>query len=179
LTGFQNSPTWANRAIAEAVARDIRAGVLSLGDRLLPQRRLAAGLGIDFTTVSRAYSEAQARGLDESHVGRGTFVAGAARVDRQPDPVDDQEQDLSMNMAPEPSDPALIAKMREGLDDVSANPSLRRYQSATGSEQDKVAAFTWLSLRGMVPEPDVAEPDDLDPADRIRRFVRQETTARQ
>lgn len=142
-------------AIADAIAGDIRAGVLSVGDRLPPQRRLAAGLGIDFTTVSRAYAEAQARGLVESHVGRGTFVAGAAPVDRQPDPVRDQQEDLSMNMAPEPTDPALIAKMREGLDYVSANlVSLLRYQSATGSEKDKVAASTWLSLRGMVPRLD-------------------------
>lgn len=139
-------------AIAEAIAADIRAGTLSAGDRLPPQRRLAAGLGIDFTTVSRAYSEAQARGLVESHVGRGTFVTGAAPADLAPDPARDMAEDLSMNMPPEPSDPALTAKMREGLDYVSANLiALLRYQSPTGSEKDKVAASTWLSMRGMVP----------------------------
>jgi DNA-binding transcriptional regulator YhcF (GntR family) len=41
-------------AIADAIATDIRAGALAPGDRLPPQRRLAASLGIDFTTVSRA-----------------------------------------------------------------------------------------------------------------------------
>ncbi len=41
-------------AIAEALAEDIRAGVLAPGDRLPPQRQLAERLRIDFTTVSRA-----------------------------------------------------------------------------------------------------------------------------
>jgi hypothetical protein len=41
-------------AIAEAIAADIRAGPLSKSDWLPPQRRLAAGHGIDVTTVSRA-----------------------------------------------------------------------------------------------------------------------------
>ncbi len=139
-------------AIAEAIAVDIRTGTLSPGDRLPPQRRLAARLGIDFTTVSRAYSEAQARGLVASHVGRGTFVTSVAPEAFCSDPQRDGEEDLSMNMAPEPTDAALLEKMREGMGYVSANLiALLRYQSAVGSEQDKMAASTWLSMRGMVP----------------------------
>jgi DNA-binding transcriptional MocR family regulator len=142
-------------AIVEAIATDIRKGLLSEGDRLPPQRRLAAGLGIDFTTVSRAYAEAQARGLVESHVGRGTFVAKTSVSAPSPDPLRDLQEDLSMNMPPEPTDAALIDKMRGGLDYVSANLiSLLRYQSATGSEKDKTAAASWLSMRGLVPSPD-------------------------
>jgi DNA-binding transcriptional MocR family regulator len=139
-------------AIADAIATDIRAGALAPGDRLPPQRRLAASLGIDFTTVSRAYSEAQARGLVDSQVGRGTFVTGAAPADQSADPLREGEEDLSMNMPPEPTDPALLEKMREGMGYVSANLiPLLRYQSAVGSEKDKIAASSWLSLRGMVP----------------------------
>jgi DNA-binding GntR family transcriptional regulator len=59
-------------AIADAIVRDLERGVLRPGDRLPPQRKLADLLGLDFTTVSRGYSEAQKRGLVESHVGRGT-----------------------------------------------------------------------------------------------------------
>jgi DNA-binding transcriptional MocR family regulator len=142
-------------AIAEAIAGDIRKGLLAQGDRLPPQRRLAAGLGIDFTTVSRGYAEAQAQGLVESHVGRGTFVAKISVTAFSADPLRDLQEDLSMNMPPEPSDPALIDRMRGGLDYVSANLiALLRYQSATGSEKDKAAALSWLSLRGMTPELD-------------------------
>ncbi|AMY68401.1 PLP-dependent aminotransferase family protein [Frigidibacter mobilis] len=139
--------------IADAIEQDTANGILTTGDQLPPQRRLAEQLGLDFTTISRAYAEAQSRGLVESHVGRGTFVR--AKAD-QGSPVADprrlREQDLTMNLPPEPDDPALLAAMRAGLETVGANlVSLLRYQSAVGSEMDRSAALSWLSLRGMVP----------------------------
>ena len=140
-------------AIADAIGEDIRAGRLSSGDRLPPQRKLAIALGIDFTTVSRAYAHAQTRGLIDSHVGRGTFVKeGLTGRSGMIDPARTHNEELSMNMPPEPEDPELLRQMQEGLDYVSANLlPLLRYQSATGSEKDRVAASKWLSLRGMVP----------------------------
>ncbi len=138
-------------AIADAIARDIQAARLSGGDRLPPQRKLAARLGIDFTTVSRAYAEAQKRGLVESHVGRGTFIAGQS-VRAGPDPLRQRDEDLSMNMPPEPTDPDLLKRMRDGLGYVSANLiDLLRYQAPVGTERDRATASSWLSLRGMVP----------------------------
>lgn len=139
-------------AIADAIEQDIKEGVLTPGTRLPPQRRLAERMGIDFTTVSRGYTEAQSRGLIKSQVGRGTFIAEPAETTAGPDPLRLAEEDLSMNLPPEPTDPALIANMRSGLDYVSANLlQLLRYQSSTGSDKDKAAASTWLSLRGMIP----------------------------
>ncbi|MTH78477.1 PLP-dependent aminotransferase family protein [Paracoccus aestuariivivens] len=138
--------------IADAIADAIRTGDLAAGDRLPPQRRLADLLDIDFTTVSRAYTEARARKLVDSHVGRGTFIRTAHRAVEEADPRRQRDEDLSMNMPPEVTDPELLAHMREGLASVSANlVSLLRYQSTTGSDQDKIAASTWLSKRGMVP----------------------------
>ena len=138
-------------AIADAIASDIHDGRLSDGMRLPPQRKLAEALGIDFTTVSRAYAEAQARGHVESHVGRGTFVKGRVVTDR-PDPSRAGEADLAMNMPPENLPLDLTRRMQEGLGYVSANlVDLLRYQSPTGSERDRVAASSWLSMRGMVP----------------------------
>ncbi|WP_424985814.1 PLP-dependent aminotransferase family protein [Microbulbifer sp. S227A] len=138
-------------AIADAIAQDIKDGRLTDGMRLPPQRKLAEALGIDFTTVSRAYAEAQARGHVESHVGRGTFVKGRVVADR-PDPSRAGEADLAMNMPPEDMPPDLTRQMQEGLGYVSANLiDLLRYQSPTGSERDRVAASSWLSMRGMAP----------------------------
>ncbi|MCA0921437.1 PLP-dependent aminotransferase family protein [Pseudooceanicola nanhaiensis] len=138
-------------AIADAIARDIQSGQLGSGDRLPPQRRLATTLGIDFTTVSRAYSEAQARGLVTSHVGRGTFVSERAGAPAE-DPERKRAEDLSMNMPPEPTDPELVGRMKGGLDYVSANLiDLLRYQAPIGTERDRTAASSWLSMRGMVP----------------------------
>src|SRR5260221_6307957 len=95
-------------AIADAIAEDIRNGRLSGADRLPPQRKLAARLDVDFTTVARGYVEAQKRGLIESKVGQGTFVRAATQAERVPGPRRSMPVDLSMNLPPETDDPALI-----------------------------------------------------------------------
>jgi len=52
-------------------------------------RRLAAEHGLTRLTVYSAYSELQAQGLVESHVGRSTFVASGspAQITEQPRPI--------------------------------------------------------------------------------------------
>jgi len=61
-------------AIADALAIDIRQSRLSPGDRLPTHRELAYRLGCTVGTVTRAYGEAERRGLIGGEVGRGTFV---------------------------------------------------------------------------------------------------------
>ncbi|WP_092753168.1 aminotransferase-like domain-containing protein [Rhizobium aethiopicum] len=146
-------------AIADLIEMDLRSGHLMVGDRLPPQRELAKRLNVDFTTVARGYVEAQKRGLVDSHVGRGTFVTGAAIKQRQdlsadtgPDPRRASVADLSMNLPPEPDDPELIARMREGISAVAASlVPLLRYQGFGGSDMDREAAAAWLGRRGLVP----------------------------
>lgn len=141
--------------LAQAIEDAIQDGSLLHGDRLPAQRHLADRLGIDFTTVSRGYAEARQRGLIEGHVGRGTFVTGHRPVDPDREPRRRSDVDLTMNLPPEPQDPALLARMEAGLQVVSANLiDLLRYQSSTGGQIDKEAASTWLSLRGLVPSLD-------------------------
>ena len=62
------------RAIADALADDVRAGRLKDGTRLPTHRDLAGTLRVTVGTVSRAYAEAERRGLIRGEVGRGTFV---------------------------------------------------------------------------------------------------------
>ncbi|MFB2552452.1 aminotransferase-like domain-containing protein [Ensifer soli] len=146
-------------AIADMIEADVKSGRLVTGDRLPPQRMLAKRLNIDFTTVARGYVEAQKRGLVDSHVGRGTFVTGAAPERRAslvladaPDPRRASAVDFTMNMPPEPDDPALVARMREGVAAVASDIiPLLRYQGFGGSGMDKEAAAAWLSRRGLVP----------------------------
>ena len=136
-------------AIADLIAADIRTGRLSSGDRLPPQRKLAARLSLDFSTVARGYVEAQRRGLIESRVGHGTYVHGGRRIEGAPRP---DVVDLSMNLPPEPSDPDLLDQMRDGLADVSRDlVALLRYQGFGGSPADKDAASAWLGRRALVP----------------------------
>jgi DNA-binding transcriptional MocR family regulator len=145
-------------AIADIIASDLRQGRLSAGDRLPPQRKLASRLAIDFTTVARGYSEAQKRGLVESRVGQGTFVlapVAAKREARAPSQRRAEIVDLSMNLPPEPDDPALIERMRAGLEEVGRDlVSLLRYQGFGGSPADKDAASAWLGRRALVPTQD-------------------------
>jgi len=62
------------RAIADALADDVRAGRLKEGARLPTHRDLAGTLRVTVGTISRAYAEAERRGLIRGEVGRGTFV---------------------------------------------------------------------------------------------------------
>lgn len=136
--------------IAEAIKRDIDAGVLGPGDRLPPQRGLARDVGLDFTTVSRGYSEAAKLGYIETFVGRGTFVREAQKAVEKADPRRALEEDPKMNMPPEPDDPTLIARMEQGLTNVAANlVPLLRYQSVTGSVQDREMAARWMNANGL------------------------------
>ncbi|RYF92432.1 MAG: GntR family transcriptional regulator, partial [Caulobacteraceae bacterium] len=95
------------RAIVDGLAEAIRQGDLHPGERLPPQRALAAGLGVDLTTVTRAFSEAQARGLIEGAVGRGTFVRATAAE------LDAARVDLSMNLPPPPDGKSLGQEMAQ------------------------------------------------------------------
>ena len=52
----------------------VRSGALRAGDRLPPERKLGERFGISRTAVREALRALAARGLVESHVGRGTFV---------------------------------------------------------------------------------------------------------
>ncbi|MEA1648684.1 PLP-dependent aminotransferase family protein [Nitrospirillum sp. BR 11164] len=142
-------------AIADAIAADIASGRLAEGTRLPPQRALADQLGIDFTTVSRAYSEAQRRGLVEGRVGQGTYVrsrasAPAAPIRAAPSAGSGGMVDMSMNLPPRFDDAALSADMWATLAELETQGGLdllMRYQEPGGSVRDRAAGVAWLSPR--------------------------------
>jgi len=61
--------------IAEQVRLAIARGLLQPGDRLEAVRELAARLGVNPSTVARAYRELEQAGVIETHGRRGTLVA--------------------------------------------------------------------------------------------------------
>jgi DNA-binding transcriptional MocR family regulator len=61
-------------AIADSIGQAIASGALSKGQRLPPQRDLAWKLGVTLGTVTRAYKQAELRGLLSGEVGRGSFI---------------------------------------------------------------------------------------------------------
>jgi DNA-binding transcriptional MocR family regulator len=62
------------KRLADAIAERIERGKLGAGERLPPQREIARALGINVTTVTRAFLALQQRGLVEARPGRGTTV---------------------------------------------------------------------------------------------------------
>jgi DNA-binding transcriptional MocR family regulator len=140
------------QAIADAIADDLRSGRLATGARLPPQRQLAAALGADLTTITRAYNEARRRGLLMARVGQGSFVAalGAAQSYGAPTgaPID-----MTMNMPPLFADEALARRMwraMAALEDRQGLGLFLRYQDPGGLADDRAAGAAWLQDR--VPE---------------------------
>lgn len=61
-------------SIADAIERDIKCGILKPGDKMPTHRELAKTVGVNVTTITRAYQEAEKRGLVTATVGRGTYI---------------------------------------------------------------------------------------------------------
>lgn len=134
-------------AIADAIADAVAAGSLRAGDRLPPQRELAKALAVDLTTITRAFSEAQRRGLLDGRVGRGSFVRGP-NLDQSPSAP--TVVDMSMNMPPQPD----AARLRERItrDTAALMGSADaltqlHYQDSAGIASHREAAAHWLSAR--------------------------------
>lgn len=135
--------------IANALAAAVERGELAPGDRLPPQRRVAEALGVDLTTVTRAYSQARSMGVLDGETGRGTFVRGA------PTPAGPLV-DLSMNLPPSPAGENWRDLIARGLSTTLRDndaATLMTYRSGLGARRDKRAAAEWLSpLLGAVDE---------------------------
>jgi DNA-binding transcriptional MocR family regulator len=129
-------------ALVEALETAVREGELQPGDQLPPQRAVADQLGIDFTTVTRAYGAARARGLVEGAVGRGTFVRRRA--------VDDEAGliDLSMNLPPPPQGVSLAALLKDttaAILDRTDVATLMAYHAGPGTPGQRAAGAAWLA----------------------------------
>ncbi len=126
--------------IVNSLERTVRRGGLAPGQRLPSQRALAQQLGIDLTTVTRAFDEARKRGLIEARGPQGSFIA-------PPKAGFDQVVDLSMNVPPVPDADALAETLRRGAAAVLARsnaPNLMTYHLGGGNPTDRHAAARWL-----------------------------------
>lgn len=90
ITYYGNKITWipeikkSNKPlfilIAECLEKDIESGKLKCGFKLPPQRIIANYLGISHSTVTRAYTLCEERGLIKGIIGKGTFVSSNAGI---------------------------------------------------------------------------------------------------
>lgn len=137
-------------AIAEALATDVAAGRLKAGERLPTHRDLAWNLKVTVGTVTRAYAEAERRGLIAGEVGRGTYVRDQSIdvVPKSPAPAHDGFVDLSRNYPPlDPSDRTIadtIAEVARG--DIS---DLLGYAQMLGLAEHREAGARWVRDSGV------------------------------
>jgi len=135
-------------AFVQALENDVQTGVLKPGTRLLPQRDMANQLGLSVGTVSRAYAEAESRGLISGEVGRGTFVQRR----RPPTSVKGHAQatiNLALNVPPSTGEHELIASvLSEILADGALSPLLG-YLPHQGLPSHREIMADWLTAFGI------------------------------
>lgn len=146
-------------AIAEALAADIAAGRLAAGAKLPTHRDLAWDLKVTVGTVTRAYREAERRGLVVGEVGRGTFVrdpraAARFRVGANI-PLEQAPNSFDLHFAAPPPVPA-AAELAEALGAMAGDPAMERflaYPPNEGYPAHREAAAEWLAGTGWQPDP--------------------------
>ncbi|REN11260.1 PLP-dependent aminotransferase family protein, partial [Mycobacterium tuberculosis] len=126
--------------IVQALERAVWSGALRPGQRLPAQRALATELGVDLTTITRAFTEARKRGLIDARGPLGSFAA--------PPQVElTQLVDLSMNLPPSPGGGQVADMLQRGLSSVLSRSdvgNLMIYHVGGGSRADHRAAQQWL-----------------------------------
>jgi DNA-binding transcriptional MocR family regulator len=146
---LEDRPGPVYRRIADAMAGDIADGRLRRGQQLPTHRALAKALGIDLTTVTRAYAEARRRGLTEARTGLGTFVAESLAQIRHDEPPW-TAFDLSMNLPPQPIEADLEGRITRGVAAIAREigfSACLNYREPGGSAEEREAAAAWLGRR--------------------------------
>jgi DNA-binding transcriptional MocR family regulator len=136
-------------AIVDSLEADIGSGRVKPGTRLSPQRDLAEQLGLSLGTVSKAYAEAERRGLISGEVGRGTFVMQRRAGRRDPEFRDSAIANLTLNVPPTTGEDKLIAAL---LAEIAADdnlPALLGYLPHQGLREHRDAIGSWLATLGV------------------------------
>jgi DNA-binding transcriptional MocR family regulator len=138
-------------AIADALAQDVEGGALVKGDRLPPQRDLAWKLGVTLGTVTRAYREAEQRGLLAGEVGRGSYIRQERSVSAIPAQTAEQINLVDLTHAVPP--PVVTSHEFDiALQSVMRDPrklDLLDYAPPDGFATHKAMAATWLLRSGI------------------------------
>jgi DNA-binding transcriptional MocR family regulator len=133
-------------AFVEALESDIEAGALKPGARLLPQRDMAGHLGVSVGTITRAYAEAESRGLISGEVGRGTFVQRRRNGahSEAPRPVN-----LALNVPPSTGEDDLVARALADVAEDGGLTALLGYLPHQGLPAHRRIMAEWLGEAGI------------------------------
>ena len=138
-------------AIADAIERDVKLGILKENDKMPPQRSLARTVGVNLTTISRAYKEAEKRGLLYGTVGSGTYICQKDKKNLNLPEV--------LNIEDEIIELGLIGSVKlkgfdlsEELKNIAESSSLETlldYVPSQGLQHHREAAAEWIKQYGL------------------------------
>jgi DNA-binding transcriptional MocR family regulator len=136
-------------AFVQSLETDIAAGRIKPGMRLLPQREMAQRLGLSVGTISKAYTEAEQRGLISGEVGRGTFVQRRKAEQRTALGTSEATVNLALNVPPYTGEDDVIASVLAEIVADGEMPNLLGYLPHQGLRQHREAMVVWLASLGV------------------------------
>ncbi|SAI41323.1 GntR family transcriptional regulator [Bordetella ansorpii] len=126
--------------ITTQIVTAVEDGVLRPGDRLPTQRELAQALGVDLTTVTRAYTEVRQKGLLEAQGAGGTYVAYSGSDTAG-------TIDLGMNIPPLLGNAEfshMLAQCSGAAQATASSMDLMSYHVGAGANRHRAAGAKWL-----------------------------------
>jgi len=138
-------------AIADSLERDIRSGLLRPGDQLPTHRDLADMIGVNVSTVTRAYQEAERRRLIAATVGRGTFIAADACAVLDLVPARGRKTDLiEMGLVlPLYSEEEHLSEIIKRLSRNRYLDGYMKYTDPAGLPEHRAAGADWVKRYGL------------------------------
>ncbi|CAN7292166.1 PLP-dependent aminotransferase family protein [Trinickia sp. LjRoot230] len=148
--------------VSRSLEEKVRNGLYPPGSRLPPQRDLALELGINVSTVSRAYKELQARGLIVASKRRGSIVTGGAMPSVQA--CSDSAAsaaaganaviDLTVNRPATGEFLTQLARTMASIANDPRYPQTQEYQPPQGPDWARAAGAQWITAPGFAPAAD-------------------------
>ncbi|WP_227018918.1 PLP-dependent aminotransferase family protein [Sinanaerobacter chloroacetimidivorans] len=137
-------------AIADAIERDIRLGILKQNEKMPPQRSLAKTIGVNLTTITRAYKEAEKRGLITGTIGRGTYVSDDKKDRILPEILGSEDEIIELGLVGSIKIEGYdLSKQLKAVAKGHVLDSLLDYVPSQGIRRHREVAAGWIKQYGL------------------------------
>src|SRR5476649_2490909 len=143
-------------AIADAIERDIHLGILKPNERMPSQRSLAKTIGVNLTTISRAYNEAEKRRLISGTIGRGTYVSENDKKNiTLPEILSSDDDIIELGLVGSIKVEGYdMSKILKAIAEDNTLDSLLDYVPSQGIRRHREAAAKWIKQYGLEADPE-------------------------